>query len=244
MVMDQMIQFMKQMSGKLNSNVYTSLPSQSDPSKIAYIRNLQRELKNKDTLQVPFDELEVVVFDIETTGFFPYKGDKILSIGAVKMQGERVLEDDVFYAPIYSEEAPPEEIEKLTGITKEQLINAEPMGAVLKDFYQFIKSDTLVAHHSSHEKQFMKHATWSVLKTNFQHRIIDTAFLTKIIDPVSNLITLDECCDHYGISIERRHHALYDSIATAKLWSKSIRQVKELGFSNLKDVYAHIANLK
>ncbi|MDL4841190.1 exonuclease domain-containing protein [Aquibacillus rhizosphaerae] len=244
MVMNHMIQFVKQMSGKLNSSVYTSLPNQADPNKIAYLRSLQRELKNKDVLQIPFDDLKVVVFDIETTGFYPYKGDTILSIGAIKMQGDKLLQDEVFYAPVYSEEEPSEEIERLTGITKTELLNADSMNKVLRDFFQFTKSDTLVAHHSSHEKQFMQHATWSVLKTNFAHRIIDTSFLTKIIEPESKLVTLDDCCAHYGITINQRHHALHDAIATAKLWAESVRTVQELGFSDLKDVYSHIANLK
>ncbi|MRH43805.1 3'-5' exonuclease [Aquibacillus halophilus] len=244
MVMNQMLQFVKQMSGKLNSNVYTGLPNHTDASKMAYLRNLQRELKNKDVLEIPLNELKVIVFDIETTGFYPYNGDKMLSIGAIKMQGDQILEDQVFYSPIYSETAPSEEIERLTGITKDQLENAPPIHNVLKDFYYFIKSDTLVAHHSSHEKQFMKHATWTSMKTSFQHRIIDTSFLTKIIEPETKLVTLDECCAHYGIAIEHRHHALYDAIATAKLWSESVQSIQEMGFSNLKDVYSEIANIK
>ncbi|MCT2536128.1 exonuclease domain-containing protein [Aquibacillus koreensis] len=244
MVMNQMLQFVKQMSGKLNSNVYTGLPNQADAAKIAYLRNLQKEMRSKDVLEVPFRELNVVVFDIETTGFFPYKGDRMLSIGGVKMKGDQVLEDEVYYSPIYSETAPSEEISRLTGITKDQLIEAPPIQSVLKDFYQFVKSDILVAHHSSHEKQFMKHATWIALKSNFEHRIIDTAFLTKIVEPEQKLVTLDDCCNHYGITIDHRHHALYDAIATAKLWSESIKRVEDLGFSNLKDVYTHIAKLK
>ncbi|WP_226038541.1 exonuclease domain-containing protein [Aquibacillus saliphilus] len=240
MVMNEMFQFVKQISGKLNSNVYTG----TDPGKVAYLRNLQRELKKQDVLGIPFEELKITVFDIETTGFYPYNGDRMLSIGAVKMQGDKVLENEVFYSPIYCETPPSKEIESLTGITKEQLMDAPPIYTVLKDFYQFVKSDTLVAHHSSHEKQFMKHATWTTLKTGFQHRIIDTSFLTRIIEPESNLVTLDECCAHYGITNDRRHHALYDAIATADLWAESVHRIKQMGFSNLKDVYAEIANLK
>lgn len=244
MVMNEMLQFVKQLSGRINNNIYTSSTKQTDPTKIAYLRELQRELKNKNALAIPFDELRVVVFDMETTGFNPYKGDRILTIGAVKMQGKRILEEETFYSPIYSEEGPSEEIERLTGITKGVLENAPPIHHILKEFYQFIQSDALVAHHASHEKQFMKHATWMALKQNFQHRIIDTSFLTKIAEPESGLVTLDECCAHYGIAIDQRHHALHDAIATAKLWSESVRQVQELGFSNLEAVYTQIATLE
>lgn len=241
MDMNQMIQFAKQLTGKLNANEHTA---SNDPGKAAYLRNLQREMKKKDVLNTPLEKLDVIVFDMETTGFFPYKGDRILSIGAVKVKGDQILEGNEFYSLVASEGPVPEEIESLTGITEEQLKEAESMQTVLRKFYQFIKSDTLVAHHSSHEKKFMEHATWSIMKTTFQHRLIDTSFLTKIALPDSNLYTLDDCCAHYGIQIEKRHHALYDAKATARLWAESIRSIKDLGFADLSDVYRHIANIK
>lgn len=240
MDLNQMIQFAKQLTGKLNANENMA---SNDPRKVAYLRNLQREMKKKDVLNIPFEKLTVVVFDMETTGFFPYKGDRILSIGAVRMKGEQIIQDDEFYSLVFSEGTLSEEIEALTGITADQLQKAEPIQTVLRDFYQFVKSDTLVAHHSSHEKKFMEQATWNTMKTTFQHRLIDTAFLTKIAEPTSNLLTLDECCAHYGIQIEKRHHALHDAKATAELWAESIRSIKELGFADLSDVYRHIANM-
>ncbi|GAE94966.1 DNA polymerase III polC-type [Gracilibacillus boraciitolerans JCM 21714] len=241
MGMNQMLHFIKQMSGKMSD--INPVSSQTDARKIAYIRNLQRELKQKDVLNTPFKDLDTVVFDIETTGFYPYSGDRILSIGAVKMKGSEILEDQLFYKTIFSELPPPPEIETLTGITATELQQAADLPEVLRQFFHFVRSDTLVAHHSSHEKQFMKQASWTALKTNFQHRIIDTTFLTKIVSPESKHITLDDWCDHYGVDIGRRHHALYDAAATAKLWSENMKRVEEMGFINLKDVYTHIASL-
>ncbi|GGC98136.1 hypothetical protein GCM10007216_31150 [Thalassobacillus devorans] len=240
MVMNHMLQFIRQVSGRLHPDASASV---ADPGQLAYIRNLHREIKKQDVLNTPFDELSVVVFDIETTGFYPYKGDRMLSIGAVKVQGERMLEE-TFYSAIRSDAEPSEEVQKLTGITVEQLKGAPLLPDVLKNFYQFVKSDTLVAHHSSHEKQFMKQANWTALKSDFQHRIIDTSFLTKIVEPDSDLFTLDDYCEHYGICNHQRHHALYDALATAHLWTESIHHIKRLGYDHLNDVYAHIAKLK
>ncbi|MFG6150163.1 exonuclease domain-containing protein [Halobacillus sp. B23F22_1] len=235
--MNPFIQFVKDLSDRLGSG-FSSL-NQNDPSKVAYMRNLEREMKNRDVLDIPFDELNVVVFDLETTGFYPYKGDQILSIGAVKVQGTNILEQDPFYSLVYSDTPPSKEIENLTGITQEMLLGADSLRDVLKDFYSFIKSDVLVAHHANHEKQFMNHATWLALRKNFQHRIVDTMFLTKIAH--QDLISLDECCAHYDISIERRHHALDDAKATAKLWVESIQEIKELDFTTLQEVYTYLA---
>jgi len=239
-----MVQFVKQLSGRINSNIYSSLSSQTDPASIAFLRQLQREMKKENVLDVPFSELRVVVFDIETTGFSPERGDRILSIGAVKMVGDQVLENETFYSLINSEGEIPENIIELTGIKEEDLLGAPPIEKVLKDFYQFVKNDTLVAHHASHEKAFMNHVTWSILRANFQHRIIDTSFLLKIVEPEIKLITLGECCEHYGIAIAHRHHALYDALATAELWGENIRLIQKQGYSDLNDVYTHLAKIK
>ncbi|OIJ16794.1 DNA polymerase III subunit epsilon [Anaerobacillus alkalilacustris] len=244
MNMNQMFQYLKQLSGKVSPNMYASVMNQNTASNIAFVRQLQRDLKKQDILEVPFSELKLVVFDLETTGFFPNKGDQIVSIGAVKMEGEKVLEDETFYSLIHNTVGLSNEIEQLTGITKDELLKAPPVETVLSNFYQFIKSAPLVAHHASHEKSFMQHVTWTVLKTRFEHRVIDTSFLTKIVEPKTNLVSLDDCCKHFGIKIERRHHALHDAVGTAKLWSETVREIQGLGFQHLKDVYSYLATLK
>ena len=65
--------------------------SQSGQSQqqVAYLRQLQREMKVEETLHIPLTELNVIIFDIETTGFYPDKGDQIISIGAIKVKGDQ-----------------------------------------------------------------------------------------------------------------------------------------------------------
>lgn len=87
----------------------------------------------------------------------------------------------------------------------------------------------------------MQHVTWSVLKTRFEHRVIDTSFLTKIKNPKLSYATLDGWCSHYEIKIKKRHHALHDTVATAHIWVKCVRQIEEKGFHHLRDVYSYLA---
>ena len=241
MGINNMVRFVKQLSSRLSPNMYTSLSNQTDAASIAFLRQMQRELKREDVLDIPFRELKVVVFDLETTGFNPNNGDVILSIGAVKMIGNKILEGDTFYSLVNYEGKIPEDIVELTGITEEQLIGAPSIEVVLKGFFEFVENDTLVAHHANHEKVFMDHVTWTRIRSKFQHRIIDTSFLTKVVEPECDLVTLCDLCERYGIIIEQRHHALHDSVATAKLWGKSITAAQRLGFVNLSDVYSHLA---
>ena len=237
--MNPFTQFVKDVSDRLGKG-FSSL-RQSDPAKMAYMRNLERQLQSEDMMEMPFDDLRVVVFDLETTGFYPYNGDEILSIGAVQVKGKQVLEEETFYSLIYSDAPPSEEIEELTGITQDMLAEAPPIKDVLRDFYSFVKGGVLIAHHARHEKQFMSHVTWRELKKTFSYRILDTAFVTKITHQEKNLVTLDECCDVYDIEIDDRHHALSDAMATAKLWTACIEDIQQMGFVNLRDVYTYLA---
>nr|WP_204669742.1 exonuclease domain-containing protein [Gracilibacillus alcaliphilus] len=238
--MNQMLDFIKQMSGKFTD--MNPVSSQTDARKIALIRNMQKELRQKDILYIPLRQLPVAVFDLETTGFYPYQGDRILSIGAVKMTGAEIHWEQLFYKTVYNALPPSEDITELTGLTAWELTQASPLLDVLRDFYRFVRNDPLVAHHSSHEKQFMQHASWHVTRKNFQHRIMDTNVLTKAVTPNLSHISLDDWCQHYQIPVKRRHHALYDAAATASLWAKNIEQAEQLGFDHLKDVYNYLAN--
>ena len=106
--------------------------------------------------------LKVVVFDMETTGFFPQKGDEIISMGAIKVCGEEIQEDQPFYSLIRYEKELSSEIMNLTGITNDQLKIAPPISEVLIQFFEFAKNETLVAHHANHEKSFLQNTSRKV----------------------------------------------------------------------------------
>ncbi len=236
-----MIQYVKQLSGKLSPNVYTAVQQQSNAAQLAYMRQLQKELKKQSVLNQSFDDLEVVIFDIETTGFYPDRGDKIISIGAVKVKGTSMVDADGYYSLVHHDQPLSEEVASLTGLKSEHLQVAPTIDKVLDTFFKYVEGRTLVAHHAQHEKAFMQHVSWHILRTNFIHRVIDTSFLIKITSPNQSLVTLDECCHFYNVPISSRHHALEDAKMTAELWIRNVEKVQQLGFQTLQEVYTELA---
>jgi len=241
MRMNEMIQFFRQLSGKVNSNIYASLQGPSSLQQMAFIRELQREMKQKNSLDIPLSELNVVVFDLETTGFYPEKGDQIISIGAIKMTGNQIMEKEMFYSLVKSELPLSAEIAALTNINEAELSNAPDASDVLMQFFKFIKSDILVAHHAQHEQSFMKRISLDLLRTKFSHRIIDTSFLIRLSNPFMKSAALEEVCNECKIEVKNRHHALGDAIMTAKIWAYYLQLAQEKGFKRLRDVYEHLA---
>lgn len=206
----------------------------------AFMRQIQKDLKKENALFTPLDELNVVVFDIETTGFYPEHGDEILSIGAVRIRGGEIRMEEVFYSLVYYEGALSIDIETLTGLKREELSEARPLADVLVEFFDFVQNAPLVAHHAQHEKSFLQNATWKLFKTPFKHRIIDTSFLYRIADPDLSLAKLEELCVYNGIMVQNRHHALGDAILAAKIWCMYVKKVK-VTCKNLNEVYEHLA---
>ncbi|WP_244440873.1 exonuclease domain-containing protein [Neobacillus jeddahensis] len=238
-----MIQFFRQISGKLSSNVYASVLGASTPQQMAFLRELQREMKQSNYLDTPLNELNVVVFDLETTGFFPDKGDQILSIGAIKMQGPHIKEQETFYSLVKSDGPLSEEISSLTNIQVTELRTAPPATEVLMQFFQYVKSDVLVAHHSKHEQSFMQKMTWDILRTKFSHRIIDTSFLIRLSSPALKSAPLEVVCNECNVDIQNRHHALGDAIMTAQIWGHYLQLAENKGLRDLREVYEYLAKI-
>ncbi len=240
MGVESFLQYMRDLYGKVNSSVLNTNSNGFNSQQIAFMRRLQKDLKVEVASRLPLDNLCTVVFDIETTGFFPDKGDQIISIGAVKVRGCEIL-DDHFYSLIKINEDIPEEITKLTGIKNDDLVDAPLLSEVLVRFFEFVKDDTLVAHHSSHEKNFMQSACWKQFKTPFKHRIVDTSFLFQTVEPKQSIVTLEDWCLLSEIPILDRHHALGDARLTAILWTKYLEKVQEMGCRTLQDIYERVA---
>jgi DNA polymerase-3 subunit epsilon len=243
MRLNDLTQYFRQISSKVSSNIYAGIQGQANPQQLSFIRQIQKEMKEKNNLDTPLSELEVVVFDLETTGFYPEKGDRVLSIGAVKMAGPHIEDNDTFYSLVKSDLPLSEEISTLTNINAEDLRDAPEARDVLIQFFNFTKGHILVAHHSKHEKSFMQKMTWDLLKTRFEHRIIDTSFLIRLLDSSIKSSQLEEVCNTCGIVIKDRHHALGDAHMTAQIWSYYLKIAQNNGYSNLQEVYEQLAKL-
>ncbi|MFS0861223.1 exonuclease domain-containing protein [Fredinandcohnia sp. 179-A 10B2 NHS] len=242
MAFEPFIHFVRGLQGKLNTGGLAGVQGQSF-QQTAFLRQLQRDLQQEDILTTPLEKLNVVVFDIETTGFFPDKGDEIISLGAVKVEGDELRENNVFYSLVQYEKELSKEISELTGLSTEKLKSAPPLSEVLIQFFEFSKGAPLVAHHANHEKAFMQYMSWKLFRTPFKHRVIDTSFLYRIVESELPFTRLEELCNHHQIPIKNRHHALGDALLTAKLWSIYINKTQQFGCRTLRDIYDRLARL-
>lgn len=175
-----------------------------------------------------------VVFDIETTGFSPVY-NRIIEIGAVKVERGEITER---FSSFVNPDVPiPLEIEKLTGIQDETVMDAPMIEEVLPRFLEFCRDTVLVAHNASFDMSFIIENT-SRLGLEREFTYVDTVGIARLLLPNQAKHKLDAVAKTLGISLENHHRAVDDAEATAEIFLKFIPMLKEAGAHDLKTINA------
>jgi DNA polymerase III epsilon subunit family exonuclease len=96
---------------------------------------------------------EYIIIDTETTGL-NYKTDRVIEIGAIKIVNSQIVEK--FDMLVDSVEEVPQVIQKITGITKRDLLKeGERPEDVYPKLREFISDYTLVAHNAQFDYKFL-----------------------------------------------------------------------------------------
>jgi len=220
----------------------TSMFDVQSAQQMAFIRSMLKEQRKNSLYDIPLHSMELVVFDLETTGFSPYNGDEIVSFGAVSVVGGEVQPDQTYYSIVNPKRKIPEEIVELTGITNDMAAGAPDLIQVLREFLEFVQQKVLVAHATGHDKNFLNAALWKTSKVSLSHRVMDTMMIAKWLMPKRKNYSLDALLDAYGIPVTQRHHALEDSLMTAKLWSCFMKEIQSRQVDTLGDLYALLSH--
>lgn len=220
----------------------TSMFDVQSAQQMAFIRSMLKEQRKDSLFEIPLHSMEIVVFDLETTGFSPYNGDEIISFGGVSVIGGEVQRDHTFYSMVNPKRKIPEDIIELTGITNEMVADAPELIGVLSDFLEFVQQRILVAHATGHDKNFLNSALWRTSKVSLSHRVLDTMMIAKWLMPKRKNLSLDSLLHAYEIPVTQRHHALEDSLMTAELWSRFMEEIKARNVDTLGDLYALLSH--
>ena len=156
-----------------------------------------------------------VCIDLETTGLDP-KRDKIIEIGAVKVeQGEITEEWQTLVNPGRKLE---ERIVELTGIRDDELVGTRTISEVLPDLFAFLEERTLLGHSVLFDFSFLKKAAVNE-RLSFERHGIDTLKIARKHLQHLESRALGALCEYYGIP-HSAHRALADARATTALYQK------------------------
>ncbi len=173
-----------------------------------------------------------VVFDIETTGFSA-ENDRIIEIGAVRVEKGEI--SDKFSVFVNPQLPIPFEIEKLTGISDEMVMNEPAIEEILPQFLDFCKGAVMVAHNAGFDMSFIrKNSERQGLPCEFT--VVDTVALARILLPQLNRYKLDNVAKALNVSLENHHRAVDDAGCTAEIFVKFVQMLKERDIFDLNGV--------
>lgn len=172
-----------------------------------------------------------IIFDTETTGMDPFKGDRIVEIGCVEVEN-LVPTGRTFHKYINPERDIPAEAIAVHGITNERVKNEPVFLAIADEFYEFIGDAALVAHNASFDMKFIN---WELGQCGYKpvepSRVVDTLAIARRQAPGAPA-SLDALCKRFGIDNSNRklHGALLDAELLAEVYLE-LRGGRQQGLS-------------
>ncbi|MCP5524701.1 MAG: 3'-5' exonuclease [Verrucomicrobiales bacterium] len=170
--------------------------------------------------------MELIIFDLETTGLSPAAND-IIQIAAVRLQFGKVVHTDTFSTFVNPGCRIPSFIVSYTGITDADVRNAPSVGPALEAFSRFVGAGTLVAHNGHRfDMPFIHEAC---RKRGLRTREVDYAdsvHLSRRVWAGQRRHGLDLVVERLGLNTaaHRRHDARGDvgllAEAVAQMWRR------------------------
>ncbi|MGD9679249.1 MAG: PolC-type DNA polymerase III [Vulcanibacillus sp.] len=216
-----------------NKKYSTNIHLTSDQEKF---KNIVKIPSNIDTNK-SLNNIRFAAIDVETTGFKPHIGDKVLSLGAVILEQGKVNENNTFYELINPNRNIPKVITKLTGIDEQMVINKPSLIEILPDFFTWVGDSILVGHIINFDISFINQCLSHECGSKIKYKNIDTREIITSLYPHFTNCSLEEICSSLGISTNNRHNALGDSIMAAKIFEISIKELAKRGVYTLEDLF-------
>jgi len=170
-----------------------------------------------------------VVFDLETTGLSPINC-KIIEIGAVKIENGIITER---FSTFVNPKIPiPYNIEQLTGIKDDMVMDSPEIEVILPQFLEFSSGCIMVAHNAEFDMGFIKHYC-DLQNITYDFTIADTLILAQLLLPQIGRYRLDTVAKALQIHLGTHHRAVDDAACTADIFLKFIEMLKERGIESL-----------
>ncbi len=194
---------------------------------------------SSDLANMPLQQLEMVVFDTETTGLDLRRGDKIISLAACRILNGRLLADDAFDQRVNPQRPIPPESTAIHHLTDTDVEQSPPIEVVLPRFRHYVGNGVLVAHNAVFDLLALQ-LSESGEQSEFTMPVLDTLLLSRAIDPSLEGHGLDALAERFELSFPpgTRHTALGDARVTAELLLVLLPRLASRGVQTLGDALA------
>ena len=182
------------------------------------------------------DDLSYVVVDVETTGGSSFGADRITEIAAVVVERGEITR---VYETLVNPQRPiPPMVTRLTNITWEMVKHAPTFRDIVPHVADAIRGHVFVAHNAGFDWRFVTSEIARATGERLEGRRLCTVKLARRVLPQLSRRSLNYLARHYGVEITARHRAGGDAMATARVFIRMLREVRDRGCTTWPDLEA------
>jgi len=179
---------------------------------------------SEDISNIPFEEAEYSVIDVETTGLTAYYNG-IIEIAIVKVKDLKIT--CRYVSLINPGRQIPFYITEFTGITNDDIFNAPMFDEVADEISEFISGSVIAGHNLSFDRSFLNKEFSIIGKEKPSNPQLCTLKLSRKLYPDLKSRSLGNLSRFLGVKLIHAHRALPDAEATAKILIKILKNLKK-----------------
>ena len=190
----------------------------------------------------PLDSLRYVVLDTELTSL-EHRTNRLLSVGAIAMQGASVQLGEQFYRTFNPQVEIPAESIVIHQLRSQDVENAGHISRTLEEFSQFIRGAVLVGHFAHIDLKILRKEmtqTGHILinpaidTARVHHWLLRRGTYSEELPLQLEKLDLATVGKTYGVDSANAHHSLSDAYLTARLWQKMLFALQTQGVATLR----------
>lgn len=190
------------------------------------------------------NDVEYVIFDLETTGLNP-EFDDIIEFGAVVLKNNQIVDRKQFFIKPNVPLLP--KISQITNIYESDLANACSQEEGLKTILDFIQDKVLIAHNGiNFDFNFLNTKLVQHNFSELKNCLIDTMVISRSINPDFKSHSLEMLTKKFKIPYDasQAHRADYDANLLSQVWINFIDKLNEQECTNITKINDFIQSPK
>ena len=181
------------------------------------------------------ENCEFTIFDVETTGLYPYSGDKICEIAAVRVDSS-CKRSKKFSSLVDPCRPISYGAFSVNGITAPMVAGKPTIDKVLPRFLKFAEDSVLVAYNAGFDLGFLESAMGGEKDVLKDYLVIDALALARRFFPEAGRYSLGVLSRHLGIEPPSEHRALADACTTLKVFEKELSIIISQDIKDVEDI--------
>ena len=181
-------------------------------------------------LNTPIHDIPLVFLDTETTGLFPYRGDRVCELALLRVRGDTV--EASFETLIDPQRAVSEQSFRVNGIGPAALAGAPLFAEVADQLAQLCAGAALVAHNAPFDVEFLRVELALAGLPALSMPVIDTLALARRVYPKRASHSLSALAQALG-GAPPAHRAMGDVRALRAVFADLAARLKEQGVGTL-----------